>query len=184
METRKRLPTKNFWAMLLVPVLVLLAMGAKPLYTVSVGEEIQLQTVPVDPRDPWYGVYVSLKFEVEEVPESKIEPDVRQMMERQGIVPVYVLLQHNGKSHEISQVTGTRPSKGIYLEGNIVSSLPNQSLDGSIYQIHYPALEQYYVEEGKGRELEQMSQTGQLVATLKVYKGYAILTNLEKKTPE
>lgn len=179
----RRLPTKKFWAMLLVPVFVFLSMGAKPLYTVSVGDEIQLQTVPVDPRDPWYGEYVNLKFEIEEVAKPKITPDVsRQIMEGRLEVPVYVLLESRGRTYEISQVTGSRPNKGIYLEGTLFT-YSAQAVEPDHYRIHYPGWEQFYVEEGKGSQLEQLSQSGNLVATLKVYKGYAILTKLEKTTP-
>ena len=53
----------GFIVALTVPLLLLIGLTVKPLWTLTYGDDIALLTVPVDPRDLLYGDYVTLWYE-------------------------------------------------------------------------------------------------------------------------
>ncbi|MEH7081999.1 GDYXXLXY domain-containing protein [Neobacillus drentensis] len=163
-----------------VPVLILLGMCVKPLYTLLTGEEMILQTKPLDPSDVFRGDYVTLKYEAEEVPKKLVEQSVvTRLQDRGGEFEVYVLMEKKNGVHTPFKVTLTKPDKGEFLNGTI-SYIDKDNQGQEIAFISYD-LDNYYLEDNTGTEWEKASAKGEILAKLKVNNGYAILTDIFTK---
>ncbi|SFJ54225.1 GDYXXLXY domain-containing protein [Thermoflavimicrobium dichotomicum] len=174
------LPNRYFFVTLLIPVVVLLSMTVKPMMATMYGQTIALQTVPYDPRDLFYGDYATLKYEISEVKASILDKELALKLKKDQYlkgVPVYVSLKKKGKVYTAEKVSEKKPTSPIYLEGKLYPGY-NETSGEPTYLVHYP-FEQFYVEEGTGPKLEEMSRKGKLIVYLKVKDGYAILTNIE-----
>lgn len=176
--------TKNklFLISLLLPVILLLSMTIKPLITINYGETIRLQTVPVDPSNLFYGDYVDLEFEAENIPINLVETTMRKKLEDntygsypQDDLKVYILLEHNNETttHQVTSLSLSKPKSGTYIKGILNPYINDAKVRASI------PLEQYYLEDDTGLELEDKARKGELIATIKVRNGYAILRSVE-----
>ncbi|PFP31384.1 hypothetical protein COJ96_00320 [Bacillus sp. AFS073361] len=163
-----------------VPVLILLGMCVKPLYTLLTGEEMILQTKPLDPSDVFRGDYVTLRYEAEEVPIKLLEQSVlTRLQDRGGEFEVYVLMKKKNGVHTPIKVTLTKPNKGEFLNGTI-SYIDKDNQGQEIAIIRY-GLDNYYLEDNTGTEWEKASAKGEILANLKVNNGYAILKDITTK---
>jgi uncharacterized membrane-anchored protein len=161
-----------------VPVLILLGMCFTPVYTLATGEEIILQTIPVDPSDLFRGDYVTLRYEAEEIPKPLVDESVLKEMEtRWGQLKVYVHLVVKDGIHTPSNVTLNKPAKGVYLTGKL--DYIGTNMNGVEVAFIQYNLDKYYVEDNTGTEWELSSTQGQILAKIKVNNGYAILTDIE-----
>jgi uncharacterized membrane-anchored protein len=173
------MPHKWFWVTLLVPVALLLSMTIHPLKISLFAEEIVIKTKPFDPRDLFYGDYVVLHYEIEDVPLDFIDREIISKAEEDPYaqLPVYVRLEKNGDIYEAKRVTAEKPQEGIYLKGIIhADSLLAES--GGLAQVEYKNINRYYVEENTGHDLEEKARAGQIYAVLQVYEGDAILKDI------
>ena len=175
--------TKNnlFLISLIGPVILLLSMTIKPLITINYGETIRLQTVPVDPSNIFYGDYVDLEFEAENIPINLVESSLRKELEdhtngySEDDLKVYIRLAYSNETdtHQVTNLSKSKPKSGTYLKVILHPSIYEEKVRVSI------PLEQYYLEDNTGLELEDKASKGQLVATIKVRNGYAILRSVE-----
>ncbi|WP_153731717.1 GDYXXLXY domain-containing protein [Sporosarcina obsidiansis] len=172
-----------FFIAIIIPMLLLLSMLWKPLWTLNVGTPILLETIPVDPRDLLYGDYVSLRFAVEEVKEQNIDPDLLHELsdDTYGELAVYaVLQQEDGGKYGLKTVTANKPEDEVFLTGQMnryAETLPGQE---TIYYADFLP-DRFYVPENTGKRLEELSREGQLVAKLMIHDGYAILQDIMPK---
>ncbi|CAH2715791.1 hypothetical protein BACCIP111895_02975 [Neobacillus rhizosphaerae] len=172
--------TKQLILACLVPVLILLGMCFNPLLTLVKGEEITLQTIPVDPSDLFRGDYVTLRYDAEEVPKQLVEQEVLDETMGWGRNRVvYVLLEKKNGVHTPVKVTLHKPEKGIFLKGNLDFIGTNRN-GNEVAFIKY-SLDKYYIEDNTGTEWEKASTKGEIWAKAKVNNGYAILTGIEMK---
>jgi uncharacterized membrane-anchored protein len=163
-----------------VPVLILLGMCVLPLYTLLTGEEMILQTKPLDPSDLFRGDYVSLQFEAEEVPINLVDKEVVTRLQKQGgEFDVYVLMEKKNGVHAPIKVTLSKPNKGEFLSGTI-SYIDKDNQGQEIAYIRYD-FDNYYLEDNTGTKWENASAKGEILAKLKVNNGYAILTDITTK---
>lgn len=174
---KKQIPNRWFRLTLAIPILVLLSMTIKPLYTNMYGETVMLKTIPVDPTDLLYGDYVDLQYEISDVSANVFDPLLRQKAKKDMAfeqTPVYVSLKKNKNFYVIERVSETKPRSSLFLEGKLQS----QPFAANTYMIDYP-LNRFYVAEGSGLKLEKLSQKGALVVELKVHNGYAVLSHIK-----
>ncbi|SFB07160.1 MULTISPECIES: GDYXXLXY domain-containing protein [unclassified Bacillus (in: firmicutes)] len=172
--------TKQLLLACALPVLILLGMTVKPIYTVLKGEEIKLQTKPVDPSDVFRGDYVALGYEAEEITKNLVDADViKELNKRNTGVRVYVSLVEKEGIHVPEQVSLREPKSGIYLKGTLQYIGPN-NLEKEVAYIEY-SLDKYFIEDNTGTELEKAAARGDMLAMVKVKNGYAILTDLTVK---
>jgi uncharacterized membrane-anchored protein len=123
------------------------------------GNEIKLKTVPVDPRDFLYGDYVTLSYEISQLPPS--------LWKGEGKLPaygsvVYVLLEPVNGLYQAAGLYDRKPSASAgqaVLKGRVSSSWDDE------IRVNY-GLEQYYVVEGSGKELEQKAKN--MIVTVKI----------------
>ncbi|WP_301109729.1 GDYXXLXY domain-containing protein [Sporosarcina sp.] len=172
-----------FLIALVIPILLLLSLTWKPLWTLNTGTPIVLETIPVDPRDILYGDYVSLQFAVEEFKEDVIEPELLKDLKKQsfGKIVVYAVLQkEHGDLYGLKSVTAEKPDSGIFLEGQMYrygDSIVGEEI--TYYADFLP--DRFYVPENTGQRLENLSRKGKLIAKMKVYNGYTVLQDIQPK---
>ncbi|UOQ46897.1 GDYXXLXY domain-containing protein [Gracilibacillus caseinilyticus] len=145
---------------LLIAAQALFLIGMAGLYyTIDIfGQEIRLQTKPIDPQDPFYGDYVTLSYQAEDINKNKWkledEPNYNQ--------PVYVTFapQEDGV-YEVTKVTGDRPNTSDQVV--VVKAKYNYD-DLNTYHVDY-GLNRYYVEDNTGTEIEEREQ---LIVTIAI----------------
>lgn len=171
----------GFIIALAIPLLLLIGLTFKPLWALTYGEDISLLTVPVDPRDLLYGDYVTLRYEIEEIEKSEIPISILKKIEKQpnsNRLIVYGKLVKKGDIYVLDSLTDMKPKGSIYLTGKL-NGYDYQNTTGiNVHSINF-GLDRFYVPENTGKELEDLSAKGQLVAHLKVKNGYAILKDIQ-----
>jgi uncharacterized membrane-anchored protein len=134
------------------------------------GREIVLPIVPVDPRDLFRGEYVRLGYDISTVPTRLLEGPAPGQND-----PFYVVLEKN--------------AAGAWLPIKIVRDMPREASPDRIVlkartlhgwridpahetsvQLRY-GIEGYFVQEGRGRQLEDLSRQQKLAALVAVDAG-------------
>ena len=121
------------------------------------GREIRLAVVPVDPRDLFRGDYVILSYDI-----SRIEsPEVDSDPEINWGDTVYVTIEEGADGWQATALNRQRPEGGTFLRGTITDVTGEQGgdcppiLGCRTYTVDYN-LEQFFVPEGTGREIENL----------------------------
>ena len=175
----KKHRTKLLIVLIVAQVLILTGIAISNYAIGWYGKEIRIETAPVDPRDPVYGDYVVLNYDISQIDmalwkETTAVPDEGK--------PVYVVL----KPGTTTKIAGVYEAVGVYakkpsiqdneviLKGRIQYRFNDEQI-----RIRY-GLETYYVQEATGKELEDQALVGQLVAKIKVAPwGRTVLEGLE-----
>jgi uncharacterized membrane-anchored protein len=184
--SEKRKPSKLFWISLVIPLLVLMSMLIKPVSTSLYGEDVILATVPIDPRDLFYGDYVILDLEIKQLDAKLLDPSLKKTLEDGNVydnITVYVSLREGVEGvYEADAVSENKP-KGLYITGKMSPYIEkNEFGEENSYEefvyIDY-GIERYYVEEGTGLELEEQARLGKVLVSVKIHKGYPVITDLK-----
>jgi uncharacterized membrane-anchored protein len=132
------------------------------------GNEMIFQTAPIDPRDIFRGDYVRLDYPFSHIDTDQLSADILTTGLRKG-QKVYLSLELNKQGiAQGKQLSTTPPSQPPYLAGQVKNhwpyrdyikhrsrSKPSPISSGNPVQIKY-GLEQYYVEQGAGLEMEKI----------------------------
>ena len=102
------------------------------------GTTITVSTIPVDPRDLFRGDYVILRYPFSEIANAHSY--------RAGAT-VYVPMVQDGEIWKQNGVSTTKPKDGVFLRGNV-----KRSESGNVEIVF--GIESYFVQEGRGREIE------------------------------
>lgn len=132
-------------------VLVLVAMAGKREYIRAFGQEIYLRSAPIDPRDPFRGDFVRLNYLLSVVAADRIRDLPADYFTKKGRVVYAVLKEDGGGLFSLDYVTAEQPEEGVFLKGrtdNYRYSRPDH------LRIKY-GIEQYFVQQGKGLEMEE-----------------------------
>ena len=131
-------------------VIIMAFIGYKQ-YTLSSGTKILLKTAPVDPRDVLRGDYVVLSYEISRLDLSEINANSLQFS---GGDTAFVILEKGEKYWAPSGISKDRPSADvIFIKGDVTSAY------GTYLSMRY-GIENYFVPEGKGSEIEQYIRRG------------------------
>jgi len=91
-------------------------------YTLREGIEIELATVPVDPRDLLRGDYVILRY-----PMSTLTPPFSAQVAGARVgSTIYVDFDTTGQQAQPLRATLRKPDKGIFIRGTVESVEPNK----------------------------------------------------------
>ncbi|MBP1931423.1 GDYXXLXY domain-containing protein [Ammoniphilus resinae] len=162
---------RKFIAIIFLQVLVLLGMAISHYAVEWYGEEVHLKTAPVDPRDLFYGDYVTLNYEISEIHLSQFKG---KRPPKEGDT-VYVLLKKEGDYHQLVSASLEKPSvmeedeQVVKGRVNFVTRQwdPQLQEDSPLQSFHVLyGFERYYVPEGTGKELE--NKRGQFDVIVKV----------------
>jgi len=170
---------------ILIPIFILLAMTIIPISTLAFGTEILLETRPVDPRDLFRGDYVILSYKIEEIELSKFDKVLQEKLVTQmiGSFPqnknLYVILKkHENGTHVVDYVSENKPSSNkLYIKGKFNNFLYQEPSAEARIMVSYN-IDKYFVPENTGMELEEAARKGEVLAKVKLFKGYAMLTEL------
>ena len=163
-----------FYLLIVLQIIFLFGMAGSSWATGAMGQEIQMRTIPVDPRDYLYGDYVILNYKM-----SRVAPSLWQ---GKGGLPesgdtVYTLLRPN-PTDELYEPVGVYPER-VNTAANevLLKGIVEYSWENDVIAIRY-GLERYYVPEGTGKSLEE--QNDNLIVTVKVAPwGQTQITDVE-----
>ncbi len=122
------------------------------------GKVVMIQTSPVDPRSFFQGDYVVLRYDFSRwnpdgpLPSGQpfMKPDEQQKMKGKNVYAILVK-KDDSPFWTLERMTLTRPARTELDEHHLyLTGIFNHSSD-----IRY-GIEQFFVQEGKGRELEQI----------------------------
>lgn len=153
-----------------------------PLMTYFFGETIVLETLPVDPRDVFRGDYVVLRYEINEVPIDKFPEELRNWdtFDDYKNKKLYAVLKEEGNSYTVDYMSFSKPNNPYYLEAKLYERYPLENLYGDTVFVEYN-IDRYFVPENTGKELEDASRQGELLAEVKVWNGYPLLVDIYPK---
>ena len=121
------------------------------------GREIRLAVIPVDPRDLLRGDYVVLSYAISRLQTNQLEGDD----DFDHGAPVYVTIAPEGDGWRAVAVAHSTPEgDGTFLKGIVTSVTAlgencGEATGCAVYGVDYN-LEQFFVPEGEGRELETL----------------------------
>jgi len=127
-----------FAAVLILQIGLLLTIIVPKERTLATGEEVVLQTVPVDPRDLFRGDYVNLRYTISTV----LTYADFAVGDR-----VYVSLAKQGDIWDAKAALASPPD-GLYIKGRV------SQVQQSALAVEY-GIESYFVPEGSGYIIEQ-----------------------------
>lgn len=134
------------------------------------GKEIRLSVVPVDPRDLIRGDYVILSY-----PISRLRSD--EVAGGDSLYwgdTAYVSLAETADGWQATAIGTVPPTSGTYLKGMVESSYEQQNCKvkspcNEISLVYN--LEQFFVPEGEGRELETLRNDQRMSVDVAVADG-------------
>jgi len=135
----------KFMAAVGLQLLVLVGLIGSRQWTLMTGRPVLLETVPVDPRSLFRGDYVILRYKISTLDPEIIPPD--EETPRRGQT-VYVTLCPQGRYWEAAAASRRRPPVGpeeVVIKGRWRGG----------HRVQY-GIEQYFVPEGQGREIERL----------------------------
>lgn len=139
---------------------VVAAMAISREWILASGTPIVLQTAPVDPRDIFRGDYVRLDYLFSRIPVSMMDDAIVDEGLRKG-QRVYLALQGDGSGvHRGEKLFVTPPGGVTFIAGRVGQAWPyrhyrNSTAGMQPVYVRY-GIEQYYVEQGRGRQMERL----------------------------
>lgn len=119
------------------------------------GREVRLAVVPVDPRDLFRGDYVILSYPMSRLVSDEIDGDD----DFDYYETIYVSVAEAPEGWQATSIHRAPPQDGVFIKGFVESVYVRDSCKVAApcteYQIAYN-LEQFFVPEGEGRELETL----------------------------
>ncbi len=147
-------------------VLVLAFMAGKREYIARTGAVVYLRTAPVDPRDLFRGDYVRLRYEASIVPLARASADIAEHVKKYAYgETVYAALETGeGGLAEVTGLSTTRPASGIFIKGRLAQAWRFGIAAPETAAVEY-GIEAYYLQEGKGVEVEKQRGTRTAIQT-------------------
>ncbi len=147
-------------------VLVLAFMAGKREYIAATGTIAYLRTAPIDPRDLFRGDYVRLKYEASLVPLALASADIAEQSKQNAYgATVYAQLAvGEGGLAEVTGLSTMKPVSGLYLKGRLGQPWRFGMAAPGTAAVEY-GIEAYYVQQGKGLEIEKQQGTRTTIQT-------------------
>jgi len=141
----------------LVQLLLLCGMVGAKQYTLNTGEQILLETQPIDPRSLFRGDYVRLNYTINSLAlEELVGDDIFAQHDT-----VWVVLRKDGEYHQPVSAHNRKPDTGhVVIKGTVRNAnvsrwnAETQSTEPFLRLDVKYGIENYFVPEGTGRELE------------------------------
>lgn len=148
------------------------ALAQIPLWT---GQEIKLQTLPVDPRSMFRGNYTRLRYDISQI-DSAYFPE-RDQLRRDEVV--YVTLKPNDEGYYThSSVSLTPPKSGLFIRGRIDRRYSRNG--NTSFRLKY-GIEAFFMPKEKALALEKDLRNGGLAVLMLGKNGKARLKNVIAK---
>jgi len=138
-------------------LLVLGVMAGKREFILATGERIFLRTAPIDPRDPFRGDFVRLRYDISTAAPEKIRGGLPEHGTKKGY-PVYAKLAMGADDvYSLDYLSDEEPGDGIFLRGRLRRDW-RLTGGGNAVAVDF-GIEQLFVEQGSGRAIEQRRGT-------------------------
>jgi len=122
-------------------------------FTLLMGKEVLLKTVPVDPRDFLRGDYVILNYEIAQISNEDFAYNST----------VYVSLNTDDNNiGYVKDISYNKPSDNLYLKGKVGGCNTILPMFRNSKCVNF-GIESYFVKEGTGKNLENNLRDGALV---------------------
>ncbi|HFD10882.1 MAG TPA: hypothetical protein ENJ32_00195 [Crenotrichaceae bacterium] len=138
---------------IIIQLAVLGYMAGKREIILATGKHISLQTAPIDPRDPFRGDYVRLSYPFNTVSQEVIHVEAKQKLYEKGYQVYAVMKPSINHLYAFDYLTDTKPENQLFIKGRTTSRRWN--LGTGAVGVKY-GLEQLYVEQGKGSQIERI----------------------------
>ena len=125
-------------------------------YTLQTGQEVYLETMPVDPRDPLRGDFVVLRYEIER--DEKLKAFIGSNTMAMIGKTIYIKLQQKNNLVVVESVSFTKPKSWLFIRWKIWKW---NSVDLWIWK--------YFVPEWTGREIEKVRSDMKVLAVIANY---------------
>ncbi|MBI2923528.1 MAG: GDYXXLXY domain-containing protein [Planctomycetes bacterium] len=149
---------------------ILAAMGARPALSVSRDTRVTLPVVPVDPMDLFRGEYVRLGYDISRLDTTQLNRTLAPQQDR----PFFLRLENRNGAWvptDLQASVGKAEPGAVWLRGRCTS--PGDTLTATY------GIEQFFVQQGRGREIEDAIRGGTVQAEFAVAEdGTATLTAL------
>jgi uncharacterized membrane-anchored protein len=158
--------------LILCQLLVLGFMAGKREYIRAYGTEIYLRTAPIDPRDPFRGDFVRLRYPMSAIRLAQTRGTVKQHRNEKDY-PVYAVLQAGADGIQVlNYLTDEQPVEAApFIKGYITNDwnlISWAAWNANAIHVRY-GIEQYFVEQGQGLAMEeQLGQRNQLQIPLEM----------------
>jgi uncharacterized membrane-anchored protein len=130
--------------------------------TLRTGQEVILQTVPVDPRDLFRGDYVALRYTISTLNNCYIQEPGSD---------IYVNLVRRGDVWQADGYEYDAPESGLFIHGKVTGA-PS----GDRCQVEY-GIESYFVPEGTGKTIERSQAPVQVKVSVDAF-GNAVIKDV------
>jgi uncharacterized membrane-anchored protein len=161
----------RYAAIAALPLFILLWTPIVNFTALFAGESVLLETRPVDPTDFLRGDYVILSYEISDIPDDLVPPEISDGRGFSDKRTVYVSLEKDSDGiGRLKGVSASRPGGGLYLKGSL-GGYWNSS-------IAYDGINAYYVPEGTGRDIERRINDSDVLVDLRVLRGHAVIKGL------
>ena len=143
-----------FITVIIIQIVFLLGLVGYRETILALGRTAVLQTVPVDPRDLFKGEYVILRYEISTIGDGSnntgTKPYIRGEIIEGDIVYVNIPDSDTNEfdHNQFAQAGNPSEEMDLFIKGRVTSSKDN------IITVEY-GIEQYFVPEGRGLEIEQ-----------------------------
>lgn len=145
--TKKQIILIGFILILLFQLGVLGTQYVRSVYPLWVGQELKLETVPIDPRSKFRGQYVRLNYKVSLLSQDLFDENIQQFRSGER---VYVSIEQRGESWQPTLVSRERPIAGTFLRGRV----DGRFWQGGDLRVRY-GIEAYFASPERARELER-----------------------------
>lgn len=153
----------------LLQTIVLLYLIVSHVTILRTGTEVLLKAAPVDPRDLLRGDYVILNYDISNVPATTL---VGARPSAEGEQRVSVRLQKQADGYWGIAESSFQPL-AAKADTVVLDSLPfdyHPSAEATSIKVDY-GIENFYVPEGEGHNLEQAPAAGRLAVAIRVSAG-------------
>ena len=145
-----------FIAVIVIQIVFLLGLVGYRETILAVGRTAVLQTVPVDPRDLFKGEYVTLRYEITTLGSTQVNQGSKRYRLLGDISKgdkVYVALSNiDGDEFSLDVQTGEPSDRTeLFIKGKVGTR------HNDVITVDY-GIEQYFVPEGSGLEIEQADE--------------------------
>ena len=171
---------------ILVLIVILIVFGGIHLLVNNIGESLYLETIPYDPVDLFRGDYVNLEYEIENLDLALVDKTMYEK-ETDGDYKYFKILDDNGyliykegsNPLQVVALVADKPAESNYLKAKLyyIDEFDNKAR----LEIN---LSRFYVPEGTGTELEDLSRQGRLVVEIKKLGPFYTLKGISKIIPE
>lgn len=175
----------KFLICMLIPVVILLSMTIIPLLTLYNGVEIYIKANAYSSSDSFRGKNLSVEYNINNLDISKLPPSLLTTEEKdKKITNAYAVLKKNDEFYDVDYITLKKPTSQLYLKCFVhpyYESEPKDKNNSKIY-VNYN-LDKYFLSENKDLVKNEYPNYQKEIkwdyaAKIKIYRGYALLTDL------